>query len=113
MATFITQVDRMQVNYEQVFVYTLNVSFNGIQGNIQSAKIKVFVPNTIQYTLDDVQAPVKGVLQEAVEGGTKVIFDFGAIVDLGIAARLSMGCQFKLSTLSGAIYSSAPELWIN
>lgn len=113
MATLLTQVTQTQVNYANVFVYIMNVSFNGIQGDIQSAKIKVVFPSDIQFTLGDVHEPIKGVSQNPVAGGTQVTFDFGTIVDLGVSARLSVGCQFKISATSGESFACQPELWIN
>lgn len=113
MATLITQVDKLQVNYEGVFVYVMNVSFNGIVGSIQSAKIKVFMPNIIQYTLGDAHKPIKNIIQETVVGGKLITFDFGEIKDLGISARLSIGCQFTLATSIGTSFTCEPQLWIN
>lgn len=113
MATLITQVSTQKANYASTFIYTMNVSFNGIEGDIQSAKIKVLMPQTIKYTLGDIQKPVKQVLQDLVVGGTLLTFDFGTIIDLGISARLSLGCQFKQTANVGDIFQCEPQLWIN
>ncbi|MGL4799339.1 MAG: SdrD B-like domain-containing protein, partial [Cellulosilyticaceae bacterium] len=88
-------------------------SFNGIVGSIQSAKIKVFMPNILQYTIGDVQEPVKHVTEENVQGGRLITFDFGSIQDLGTATRLSIGVQFKLTTPLNTTFVCEPELWIN
>lgn len=113
MATLITQVSTQKASYASTFIYTMNVSFNGIEGDIQSAKIKVLMPQTIKYTLGDIQKPVKQVLQDPVVGGTLLTFDFGTIIDLGISARLSLGCQFKQTANVGDIFQCEPQLWIN
>ncbi|MGL5675920.1 MAG: SdrD B-like domain-containing protein [Cellulosilyticaceae bacterium] len=113
MATLITQLNTTQINYQGSAVYVLNVSFNGVVGSIQSAKIKVFIPEILQYTIGDVQEPVKNVSEESVQGGRRITFDFGSIQDLGTSTRLSIGVQFKLTTPLNTTFVCEPELWIN
>ena len=113
MATLITEVDRSHGNYQDVFIYTINASFNGIVGDINSALIKVFFPDILNVYLGDVKSPVKEVREDLVTGGKYVIFDLGAIEDLGIALRLGLGVTFKNSTESGAQYILNPEMIIN
>ncbi len=113
MATLITQLDRQTGNYEQVFIYTINASFNGIAGNIDSAQIKVFIPDYLNLFLGDVQQPVKSVSEVPVENGREVIYDFGAITDLGIAVRLGFGVSFTTDVGSGQTFLCSPKMIIN
>ena len=113
MATLITEVDKSYGNYQDVFIYTINASFNGIVGDINSALIKVFFPDILNVYLGDVKSPVKEVREELVTGGKNVIFDLGAIEDLGIALRLGLGVTFKKGTESGTQYILNPEMIIN
>ena len=113
MATLITQVDRTIGTYQDVFIYTINASFNGIVNEIHSAKIKVFFPNSLNIYLGDVKNPVQDVQEESVVGGTNLIFNFGAIEELGVAIRLGVGVTFKNTVASGSTYLAIPELWVN
>ncbi len=113
MPTLITQVDRLTGNYENTFIYTLNASFNGIAGDINSAKIKVFIPEYLNVFLGDAGNPVKSVTEIEVLNGKEVIYDFGEITDLGIAVRLGFGVTFKTSVPSGSTFICSPVMLIN
>ncbi len=113
MATLVTQVDRQIGNYEQVFVYTINASFNGVVGDIETAEIRVFLPDYFNMFLGDIQKPVKEVREEIVVGGKVVVFDFGQLTDLGVAVRLGFGVTFQPTAQNGQIYTCSPTLWIN
>ncbi len=113
MATIISQVDRTQGNYEQVFIYSVNASFNGISGDINSAEIRVFIPDYLEVYLGDVQEPIKSVTETAVVGGREVVYDFGAITDLGIAVRLGLGVSFKIIAENGSTFRLSPKMIIN
>lgn len=113
MAQLIANVDRTSGNYQDVFLYTINASFNGIEGNIDSAQIHVFFPDTLTVYLGDIKSPIQEVRQEAVSGGTRYIFDLGELTDLGISLRIGLGVQFQLETISGTTYMLSPQLWIN
>ncbi len=113
MASLITQVDRTTGNYQQVFIYTLNASFSGVTGAIDDAQIRIFFPDTLDYYLGDYRSPVQSVSEQAVTGGTLVTYNFGAIVDLGVAVRLGIGVQFTPETQNGTTFLCTPELFIN
>lgn len=113
MPTLITQVDRTTGNYQDTFTYTINASFNGIEGEIDSAQIRIFVPDYFSITLDDIQKPINEVIEEETETGTTYIFDLGRIEDLGISLRFSFDLNFQLIAESGTSYKVMPELWIN
>ncbi|MGL4344236.1 MAG: SdrD B-like domain-containing protein [Cellulosilyticaceae bacterium] len=113
MATIVTLIDRAQVNYEQSFIYSINASFNGIEGNIASAQIKDMIPDTITFTLPQIIAPLKNIITQPVLGGTEITFDFGPIIDLGIAVTLELECQYKLTTPNGTSFANQTTLWIN
>ncbi len=113
MATMIVTVDRQSGNYEQVFIYTINASFNGIAGEIQSAQIRVFVPDYLDVFLGDAREPVKSVEEIPIAGGREVVYDFGAITDLGIAVRLGFGVTFKTEATNGMTFLCNPKLFVN
>ncbi len=113
MATILTQVDRTIGNYEDTFIYTLNASFNGVVGDINSAQIKIFFPDYLNVFLGDVRAPVKNVSETILPNGKEIIYDFGAITDLGIAVRLGFGVTFKTSALNGETYLSSQTMIVN
>ena len=113
MAILITQVDRTSGNYQDVFIYTINSSFNGISGDIASAKIKIFIPDMMNVYLGDINDPIQDVIEEDVSGGKNIIFDFGAITDLGIAVRIGLGVTFRNTAYNGAEYIFHPEMIIN
>lgn len=108
------KVDNTSGNYESLFLYTLNASFNGISGDIDSAQIRIFVPETLSIILGDVEEPIKEVRLEEEQGvGTTYIFDFGQITDLGIAVRIGFGAQFTLDAESLDEIRLVAELWVN
>ncbi len=113
MFTLITQVDRTKGNYEDVFIYTLNAGFSGISGNIENAEIRMFVPDYLDIFFGDIEEPVKEKREEIVTGGKNVIFDFGAIEDLGVAVRLGFGVVFKQDTPSGTSFELQTQMYIN
>ena len=113
MAIVLTQVDRTTGNFEDVFIYTIHASFNGIAGDIDSAKIKFFLPESLTIHLGDVGAPVQNIEEEIVVGGKNIIFNFGAITDLGIAVRLGLGMVFNRGFTNYEEYIFSPEMIIN
>ncbi len=113
MPTVLTQVDTTIGNYEQVFIYTLNASFNGVVGDIDSAKIKVFFPSFLNIFLGDIGGSIKKVIETETPEGTEVVFDFGKIEDLGIAVRLGFGVSFSLEAPSGTTFICRPIMFIN
>ncbi len=113
MANLTIQVDQTTGNYEQVFVYSINASFNGIQDAIESASIKLFFPTYLELILGDAQFPVKEVIQAPVEGGTEVTYLFDSITDLGVVVRLGIGVLFNTDALNGQSYTCVPKLYIN
>ncbi len=113
MATLITQVDRLTGNYEATFIYTVNASFNGIYGDIDSAQIKIFIPDYFNVFLGDAGEPIKSVTQVDVLNGQELIYDFGKITDLGIAVRLGFGVTFKPTASNGDTFICRPTMIIN
>ena len=113
MFTLITEVDRTKGNYEDVFIYTLNAGFSGTSGNIESAEIRMFIPDYLNIFYGDIEDHVKEIRTEDVEGGKNVIFDFGEIKDLGVAVRLGFGVSFKIDTPSETLFGLKTEMYIN
>ncbi len=113
MAYIITQIDRTSGNYQDVFLYTLNASFNGIEGAITDARITFTIPDICTLYLGDLEYPVQEVRTETVEGGTQYTIDFGALSDTGVAVRIGFGITFALSAQNGAVYTFSPTLWLN
>ncbi len=113
MPNLIISVDRTSGNYENTFIYSLNASFNGISGDINSAKIKIFIPDYLNIFLGEVQNPVKNIIENKLENGTEIIFDFEKITDLGIAVRIGFGVSFKTEALNTKPYKATAVLLIN
>ncbi|MFI3172077.1 MAG: hypothetical protein R3Y58_06910 [Eubacteriales bacterium] len=113
MANLVTLVDRTTGNFQDVFIYTINASFNGIQDTIETAQIKILFPSFLTVYLGDVRDPIKNVTQEILSNGTLYTFDFGSITDLGIAVRFGVGVVFSPTTASETTTIIAPVLWIN
>ena len=113
MFTLITEVDKTKGNYEDVFIYTLNAGFSGISGNIESAEIRMFIPDYLSIFYGDIEDHVEEIREEDVEGGRNIIFDFGAIEDLGVAVRLGFGVTFIPDTPSGTLFGLKTEMYIN
>lgn len=113
MAKLITQINRTQGTYQDVFIYTVHASFNGIQASIENASIRILFPSSLTVYLGDIQEPVKNVTQRLQEEGTLYTFEFGSISDLGIAVRLGIGAVFTPSTTNETSVVISPELWIN
>ena len=113
MATLLAHVDRATGNFQDIFIYTMNASFNGIDGNIDSAQIKFFLPDMLNVYLGDVGTLVENIEEEVVSGGKNIIFNFGTIVDMGIAVRLGLGVAFKNGTNNHEEYIFEPKMIIN
>ncbi len=113
MFTILSEVDRLKGNYEDVFIYTLNAGFSGVAGDVENAEIRIFIPETLDIYLGDVESPVQEVREEIVTGGKNVIFDFGTIEDLGIAVRIGFGIAFKQTTLTGERFELNSQMYIN
>ena len=107
------RVDQTEVNYEKSFVYTLDVSFSGIEGTIERASVRLFVPNTIEIFEGYVTTPIKAINKTPVDNGTLIIYEFETIQDLGIATRIGIGGRFNLGTATGTTYLANPQLWVN
>ncbi len=113
MATLITQIDRQTGNFEEAFIYSLNASFNGISGSIESAQITMLIPNNIDIFLGDVKDPVKEVRENILADGREIVFDFGSIIDLGIAVRIGFGLTFNQSSVNGDSFILNSKMIIN
>ncbi len=113
MPSLFISVDKTSGNYEDSFIYAINASFNGIQGNINSAKIKMFIPDFFNIFLGDVREPIKNVSENIVSGGKEIIFDFEKITDLGIAVRIGFGLTFKSTAINQTNFTLLAQLLIN
>lgn len=113
MAILVKTVDKSSVNFTDTFTYTINASFSGLVGNIDSARITDFIPSYISYTLPPVALPLKGIEETPVVGGTLITFDFGSITNLGISIAINLKCKFKLGTDSQTEFINQSNLYIN
>lgn len=113
MATLVKTVDKTSVNFTDIFTYTINASFSGLVGSIESAKITDFIPSDISYTLPPIELPLIGIDETPVSGGTLIIFDFGSITNLGISIAINLKCKFKLGTDSQTEFTNECNLYIN
>ncbi len=114
MATLVTTVDRTLGNYEDVFIYTLNASFNGVVGGVNSAEIRISFPNYLSVFLGDYKDPVESAeIIELPDGGTEVVYNFGSIEELGVAVRLGFGVQFKIGTENLSLFTCSSVMLIN
>lgn len=118
MLTLISKVDKTVGSYEDIFLYTLNAGFSGIEKEINTAKIQMFIPTGIDIYLGDVEEPIKETREEEVYEnevliGKNVIFDFGAIEDTGIAVRIGFGLKFTTELDTGSTFELLSEMYIN
>ncbi len=113
MATIITQLERTTGNYQDTFLYTLNASFNGIEGAVTDARIEFFLPNFCEISLGDLEYPVRDLRTEPRTGGTQYIIDFGTLEDTGVSVRIGFGIVFARIAENGASYTLSPEFWLN
>lgn len=113
MTDIIKRVDKTSVNFEDLFTYTIDISFSGITGDINNAKVIDFIPDYINYVLPRVNDPIKNIIETKVDGGTLITIDFGAITDLGIAISIDIICNFILGTDNNTSHENNIELYIN
>lgn len=109
----LTHLDITSGNYQQKFKFTVNASFSGISGDINSALVTVKFPTFLDIVPDDVGDPVKSVRVDADASFTTVTYDLGSITDLGISLRLGISAQFKLGTPNLTTFVSLTEMFIN
>ncbi len=113
MPQILVTVDQATVKYNP-FNITMNASFNGIVGAINSAQIITTLPSYITYTEPPIVPPLQNVFHNHLpDGSTELIFDFGAITDLGQAIVLTYTAQFKVGTPSGTVYQGDYDLYVN
>lgn len=112
MPEILVSVDQSTVKYNN-FNIIMNASFNGIVGDINSAQIKTVIPNNVNYTLPPLTPPLESIDENTVTGGTELVFNIGAITNLGQALVLIFGANFKIGTPSGASYTGEYNLYIN
>lgn len=106
-------VDPNAVTYSDYFIYSIDVSFNGLYGPLKPVLLKTIIPDTIEYIKPTVLSPVKNVTTEEVKGGTEITFDFGTINDTGMATTLSLKCRYKLSAPDTSSFMLDARLYIN
>ncbi|MFI3213174.1 MAG: SdrD B-like domain-containing protein [Eubacteriales bacterium] len=113
MPKILSQVDLESGNYEDAFVYTINASFNGIEGNIESAKIEIAIPSYFTVYLGDIEKPIQEVTERILNDDIIYTFDLGSIEDLGLSLRFGLGLVFQTSMPSGSTYTMTPKMIIN
>lgn len=113
MANLITQVDRTTGTYDNVFLYTINASFNGIQGEIESAAISMTIPSYFTVYLGDIEYPVLSTDIDTQDDYTNYTFNFGAITDLGIAVRIGFGLVYNYEADNGQEFTLETDMLIN
>ncbi len=113
MATISIQSDMQSVNYETRFNLSVDASFSGVQGAIENAEIKMFLPNYIEASLGSYGAPIRTVQEVEEQNGKTVVFGLGAVEDLGVAVRLDVNAGFATSTLNNTVFACEAELFIN
>lgn len=113
MANLITQVDRTTGTYDNVFLYTINASFNGIEGEINDAYITMEIPNYFTLYLGDIEYPVLSTDINKQDNSTFYTFNFGAMTDLGIAVRIGFGLVYNYTADNGQIFSLEASMHIN
>lgn len=113
MATIVTTVDKQFGNYQDVFIYTVNASFNGINEAIETARIELLFPNNLTVHLGDIESPFNG-YEAVVEGeNTRYTFTLDEITDLGVAVRLGLGVEFNVDSITGETFELNSELYVN
>ncbi len=93
----------------EVFVYTMQVAFSGLEGDIVSGTVEDFFPSTIQYELP----PLGGFLdsiEEVAEGdGTRLIFSFSNL-SAGTTVEFTIGAYFGEGRRDGDTFSNTATL---
>lgn len=113
MSALFISVDNTVVNFENTFTYTVNASFSGIEGSISSAIVTNFLPSYISYTLPPISGLIKNITQTPGVLGTLITFDFGEILDLGVAIEYSISCSFNLGTDNQTTFMNTCDMYIN
>lgn len=113
MATLVTLVDKTSGNYEDVFIYTLNASFNGITEIIQTARIEVTFSNLLNIYLGDIELPFTGYTITPVDDGFLYTFTLQEITDPGVAVRLGFGVDFTTLASVGETFVLDSKLYVN
>ncbi len=113
MASIITIVDKTMGNYQDVFLYEMNASFQGIISESFDAKITFFIPEFFEIYLGDIEKPVQSVTKESTDGGVLYTLNFGKMENQGISVRIGFGLAFTPLVSSGASYAFTPSLWID
>lgn len=113
MLTLISSVDKTVGSYEDVFIYTLNAGFSGIEKEINTAKVVLEIPKGMEIYLGDIEEPIKEAIKEETDTETTVTFDFGAIEDTGIAVRIGLGVTFTTEIENGSNFELISKMYIN
>lgn len=113
MYTIVSNVDRNIGNYEDVFIFTLNASFSGINSNTKDTEIRIFIPDYLTLYLGDIKEHVKEIREEIVENGKNVIFDFGVMEEQGVSVRLGFGIVFNNLALSGQQFNLVSQIYLD
>lgn len=113
MANLITKVDRTTGTYDNVFLYTINASFNGIQGEIDSAAITMNIPNYFTVYLGDIEFPIQSTDIDKQEDTTLYTFNFGSMTDLGVAVRIGFGLVYNYEAENGKDFTLDTSMSIN
>lgn len=113
MATLVTKIDRQVGNYQSTFLYTIYASFNGIVGEIEDASIRIFVPDWFEVTIGEQSGEILAVTEEVGVEGKTILFQLGAITDLGVSITIGFGLQFTRGIPTGTSYTAVPQLWVN
>lgn len=113
MANLITQVDRTTGTYDNVFLYTINASFNGIQGEVESAAITMTIPNYFTVYLGDIEFPITSTDVDTQDDYTHYTFNFGSMSDLGVAVRIGFGLVYNYEADNGQTFTLETNMLIN
>lgn len=109
-ATTVKSVNRTTVNYEESFVYTMNASFSGLgdYGPILDAYMTDFIPDYIEIiSLPPIGSIIKSIDTDYIPGvGTTIKFNFGEIINTGVAYVFNLECKYKVSALNNTSFTN-------
>lgn len=111
--SFITKnVDKVEVNYVTKFMYTIDASFSSVEGDILEANIVDYIPDYIQYQVINLPAGVTLTeVHDPILQNTKLTFNFGDIVETGVAYQFNIICNFLAGTDNGEQFENIATLY--
>lgn len=110
MAQLTKTVDKTLVNGSEVFIYTMNAAYSGLEQPALEGKITDFFPSKIKYILPPVGGQIQSITETPVFGGTQVTFNLGS-VHAGTSLSFTIACSFGPGRVDNDSFTNAAELF--